>query len=53
MILIFLLQFQINVPQATPFFLLVPKTRLGCIAQPLFVITCYAIGTITTILILG
>ena len=47
------MQFQVNGPQVTPFFLLVQKTRLGYIAQPLLSIICYAIGSITKILILN
>ena len=30
-----------------------PKTRLGYIAQPLFAITCYSIGTVATIFVLN
>ncbi len=47
------MQFQVNGPQVTPFFLLVPKNRLGYIAQPLLYIIYYAIGSIAKILILN
>ena len=47
------MQFQVNGPKATPFFLLAPKNRLRYIAQPLLYVICYAIGSIAKILILN